>query len=69
MPIHRWWQVPYYWAGIKAYDLVSGKQLIKSSYYLNKSTALENFPMLKAKKLCGTIVYYDGELDCDILLL
>ena len=57
----RWWQVPYYWAGIKAYDIVAGKQTLKPSYYLKKSKALEEFPMLKSNKLCGTIVYYDGE--------
>ncbi len=59
--LFRWWQVPYYWAGIKAYDIVAGKQTLKSSYYLRKSKALEEFPMLKSNKLCGTIVYYDGE--------
>lgn len=56
----RWWQVPYYYAGIKMYDLVAGKQLVKKSYYLSKSKALEEFPMLKAEKLCGALVYYDG---------
>lgn len=29
LPIYRWWQVPYYWAGIKLYDLVAGKQCLK----------------------------------------
>ena len=24
LPVYRWWQLPYFWAGIKAYDLVSG---------------------------------------------
>ena len=43
------------------YDFVAGKQLVKASYYVSKSTALEEFPMLKANKLCGAIVYYDGE--------
>lgn len=43
------------------YDLVSGKQLVKGSYLLSKSTALEEFPMLKADKLVGAIVYYDGQ--------
>lgn len=57
----RWWQVPYYWAGIKAYDLVSGDECLKSSYYLSKERALELFPMLKSDKLKGAIVYYDGK--------
>ena len=42
------------------YDLVAGKQLVKKSFLLSKSKALEEFPMLKAKKLCGALVYYDG---------
>eukprot|EP00731_Ephydatia_muelleri_P019945 Em0012g770a len=56
-----WWQIPYYWAGIKFYDLVAGKQLVKRSYFVSKSKALEEFPMLKAEKLCGALVYYDGQ--------
>lgn len=56
----RWWQVPYYWAGIKAYDLVAGSQCVKPSYMLSKSSALEKFPMLKRDKLKAAIVYYDG---------
>lgn len=56
----RWWQVPYFWAGIKAYDLVSGDECLKPSYYLSKQRALELFPMLKRDKLKGAIVYYDG---------
>lgn len=59
--LHRWWQLPYYWAGIKMYDLVAGSQCLKSSYILSKSKALELFPMLKKDKLVGAIVYYDGE--------
>lgn len=57
----RWWQLPYYWAGIKMYDVVAGIHCLKSSYVLSKSKALELFPMLKKDKLVGAIVYYDGE--------
>lgn len=56
----RWWQVPYYWFGIKMYDLVAGDRNVKSSYYLSKKNTLELFPMLKSDNLCGGIVYYDG---------
>lgn len=56
----RWWQLPYYWVGIKLYDLVAGSQCLKSSYVLSKSKALELFPMLRKDKLVGAIVYYDG---------
>ncbi|XP_078084460.1 glycerol-3-phosphate dehydrogenase, mitochondrial [Mustelus asterias] len=61
LPLYKWWQFPYYWAGIKMYDFVAGKQCLKSSYLLTKSRALEWFPMLKKDKLVGAIVYYDGQ--------
>ena len=57
----RYWQVPYYWAGIKMYDFVAGKQRLKSSYFLSKKKALEKFPMLKRDKLVGALVYFDGK--------
>ncbi|XP_054639026.1 glycerol-3-phosphate dehydrogenase, mitochondrial isoform X2 [Dunckerocampus dactyliophorus] len=61
LPVYKWWQLPYYWAGIKMYDLVAGIQCLKSSYMLSKTKALELFPMLKKDKLVGAIVYYDGQ--------
>ncbi|MEQ2223983.1 glycerol-3-phosphate dehydrogenase [Ilyodon furcidens] len=61
LPVYKWWQLPYYWAGIKMYDLVAGIHCLKSSYVLSKSKALELFPMLKKDKLVGAIVYYDGQ--------
>ncbi|KAH0621397.1 hypothetical protein JD844_022663 [Phrynosoma platyrhinos] len=60
-PSELWWQLPYYWVGIKLYDLVAGSQCLKSSYVLSKSKALELFPMLQKDKLVGAIVYYDGQ--------
>lgn len=59
----RWWQLPYYWVGIKCYDFVAGDRNVKSSYVLSKKNALELFPMLKSDKLVGAIVYYDGQQD------
>jgi len=58
--LYRWWQLPYYWVGIKAYDFVAGRKCVKSSYILSKEKALELFPMLRKDKLVGALVYYDG---------
>ena len=58
-----WYEVPYYWMGIKMYDLVSGRKLLKSSYLLSKARALERFPMLKREQLKAALVYYDGQMD------
>ncbi|XP_076089288.1 glycerol-3-phosphate dehydrogenase, mitochondrial-like isoform X1 [Mytilus galloprovincialis] len=63
LPIYKYWQIPYFWAGIKMYDFVAGKQKLKSSYYLSKKKALEKFPMLKKEALKGALVYYDGQHD------
>ncbi|BHF62051.1 glycerol-3-phosphate dehydrogenase [Sparganum proliferum] len=63
LPVYKLWQVPYYWAGIKMYDLVSGKQILKASYFMNKSRSLELFPHLLEDKLKGCLVYYDGQHD------
>ncbi|GMT28318.1 hypothetical protein PFISCL1PPCAC_19615 [Pristionchus fissidentatus] len=61
LPVYKVWQIPYYWAGIKAYDFVSGKRVLKNSFYINKEKALERFPMLKREALKGALIYYDGQ--------
>ncbi|UJR08406.1 hypothetical protein I4U23_012676 [Adineta vaga] len=61
LPVYKWYLLPYYYAGIKAYDFVSGRQLLRWSYLISKRKALELFPMLKKEKLVGAIVYYDGQ--------
>ncbi|KRT78466.1 FAD dependent oxidoreductase [Oryctes borbonicus] len=63
LPVYKWWQVPYFWSGIKMYDVVAGGKTLKSSYFLSKKNALELFPMLRNERLCGAIVYYDGQQD------
>ncbi|KAI9149817.1 mitochondrial glycerol-3-phosphate dehydrogenase [Blastocladiella emersonii ATCC 22665] len=61
LPLYKWWQLPYYWAGCKAYDLLAGKEALESSYILSKTKALEAFPMLRTDDLVGALVYYDGQ--------
>ncbi|CAK7272663.1 mitochondrial glycerol-3-phosphate dehydrogenase [Sporothrix epigloea] len=61
LTMQHWWQVPYFFTGTKLYDLLSGSQLLAGSYWMNKSKALETFPLLNADKLVGGLVYYDGQ--------
>nr|CAD7569372.1 unnamed protein product [Timema californicum] len=63
LPVYTYWEIPYFWFGIKMYDLVAGSKTLKNSYYLSKKDALELFPMLRGDKLRGAIVYYDGQMD------
>ncbi|KAF9222993.1 DAO-domain-containing protein [Gyrodon lividus] len=61
LPIYKYWQVPYYYAGCKMYDILAGKENMESSYLMSKGKALEMFPMLKSEGLVGAVVYYDGQ--------
>ncbi|KAF8443162.1 DAO-domain-containing protein [Boletus edulis BED1] len=61
LPLYKYWQVPYYYAGCKMYDVLAGKENMESSYLMSKGKALEMFPMLKREGLVGAVVYYDGQ--------
>ncbi|GMK55798.1 hypothetical protein CspeluHIS016_0208540 [Cutaneotrichosporon spelunceum] len=61
LPLYAWWQLPYYYAGCKMYDILAGKENMESSYWMTKGKALEAFPMLKPDGLVGAVVYYDGQ--------
>lgn len=58
IPIQKWWQAPYFWAGTKFYDLLAGSEGIESSYFLTRSRAMDAFPMLRRDNLWGALVYY-----------
>ena len=59
LPVKQWFMIPYYWAGVKAYDFVSGRQCLHSSYAIGKKEALRLFPMIKSD-ISGALVYFDG---------
>jgi glycerol-3-phosphate dehydrogenase len=61
LPLQKWWEAPYFWAGTKAYDLLAGSQGLESSYYMSKNKALEAFPKLRQENMVGALVYYDGQ--------
>eukprot|EP01067_Filipodium_phascolosomae_P007494 Filipodium_phascolosomae@DN6019_c0_g1_i1.p1 len=65
VPIYKYWQIPYFWAGTKAYDLVAKIATffdtgLPESYYISRSNALFMFPLLNPENLKGSLVYYDG---------
>lgn len=60
IPAHKWWELPYFYIGVKAYDFLAGKQNLESAYLMTKGRALEAFPQLNPETLKGAIVYYDG---------
>jgi glycerol-3-phosphate dehydrogenase len=68
-PCYKWWEVPYYWAGMKAYDMVAGTRALHWSHYLTPSAAKSRFPTLCSHRkedgntLKGAIVYSDGQFN------
>lgn len=70
VPLYQWWQVPYYWAGLKVYELIarclSGSLFAHdpfSSYYMARQEVVNAFPLLDPAGLVGAVVYYDGQFD------
>ncbi|KAF6141418.1 hypothetical protein GIB67_021234 [Kingdonia uniflora] len=66
-PCFSWFEVIYYWAGLKAYDLVAGSGILRLSRYYTTEKAIKVFPTLTKecdrRKLRGAVVYYDGQMD------
>ncbi|KAE9619340.1 hypothetical protein Lal_00047041 [Lupinus albus] len=66
-PCFSWFEVVYYWMGLKMYDLVAGRQLLHFSRYYSTKQSGELFPTLAKKvddrNLRGTVVYYDGQMN------
>jgi glycerol-3-phosphate dehydrogenase len=60
-PLYKWIEVPYVFAGLKFYDVLSGKQNIGHSRLLSRKEALRRFPGLKAEGLKAGVLYYDGQ--------
>ncbi|XP_058762178.1 glycerol-3-phosphate dehydrogenase SDP6, mitochondrial-like isoform X2 [Vicia villosa] len=66
-PCFSLFEVVYYWAGLKMYDLVAGRQLLHLSRYYSTKESVELFPTLakegQDRTLKGTVVYYDGQMN------
>ncbi|KAF7147834.1 hypothetical protein RHSIM_Rhsim03G0116200 [Rhododendron simsii] len=66
-PCFEWFEVVYFWMGLKLYDLVAGPRLLHLSRYYSAQESVELFPTLarkgRDKTLKGTVVYYDGQMN------
>lgn len=62
-PLYSWLEVPYIFAGLKLYDILSGKMGIGHSRIVSRKEALERFPMLQSEGLKAGVLYYDGQFN------
>lgn len=63
VPFYRWWEAPYYLAGLKLYDALAGRRGIGNSVFLSREKALSSVPNLSGNGLRGGILFYDGQFD------
>lgn len=61
VPIYSKLLVPYYFVGLKLYDWLSGFRSLGRSYFISREQAVEAFPHVLQKSLCGAMVYHDGQ--------
>jgi glycerol-3-phosphate dehydrogenase len=62
-PVYRWFDGPYYFAGLKAYDVLAGASAFPGSSALSRQATLTQVPDLRRSDLHGSIKYYDGQFD------
>lgn len=63
VPIYSRILVPYYYIGLKLYDWLSGLKSLGRSYFVGRDEAVDTFPHINKKNLCGAMVYLDGQQD------
>ena len=63
IPCYKKTQQWFYLAGLKMYDLLSGRLSFGKSKSINKRETLENLPTVKKEQICGGVVYHDGQFD------
>ncbi|PIC28629.1 hypothetical protein B9Z55_020480 [Caenorhabditis nigoni] len=61
VPTYKWWQSVYYWGGVKVYDFLAGKCILKPSKFVSKEEAIEICPTIRKEGLRGAMLYYDGQ--------
>ena len=55
--------LPYYYTGLKLYDMLAGRANLRPSRRLGRDDALRRYPMLRRDGLRGAVEYHDGQFD------
>lgn len=63
IPVYKWWQVPYFFAGCKMYDWFAGHQNLRSSTVFSREMTSAIAPMLDDSNLKATCIYHDGSFN------
>jgi glycerol-3-phosphate dehydrogenase len=63
IPLYSYRDIILYTAGLKFYDLLSGRLTLGKSYFINRTKTLSRLPLLNPERLKGGVVYHDGQFD------
>jgi len=63
VPAYHIWECPFYWIGLKLYDLLARSRMLGTTRALSAREARERIPTLKPEGLRGGILYYDAQFD------
>lgn len=53
-PCYHWWEIPYYWSGLKTYDFIAGSQGLTGSRFLTRGESKFRFPTLSLERSDGS---------------
>ncbi|MGV3278425.1 glycerol-3-phosphate dehydrogenase/oxidase [Rickettsiales bacterium LUAb2] len=63
IPCYNYFDIPYYYAGLKAYDILGGGDITHKSKFLSKQETTNNLNNIKNNGLKGGIEYHDAVFD------
>jgi glycerol-3-phosphate dehydrogenase len=69
VPVYSYWDKLFYGAGLKTYNILSGKYGFGKSEILSVEETINLLPNVKKQDLSGGILYYDGQFDDSRLLI
>jgi glycerol-3-phosphate dehydrogenase len=63
VPSYKWWETPFYGAGLTLYDALAGKAGLGKTQFLSREQALTLLPTLRDEGLRGGVQYWDGQFN------
>ncbi len=63
MPAYRWWESPFYGAGLALYDRLAGRDALGPTRRLDREETQSELPGVRAQGLRGGVLYWDGQFD------
>ena len=63
LPCYKFWEIPFYGAGLLLYDALSGKRSLGRTSFLGGRQTLKHLPNLRTEGLKGSVKYWDGQFD------